>query len=573
MEAFADESVNEITIMCSTQSAKTLTILCLLAWAIAEDPGPILWVTASMQEARKLAKGRLIPLLEHCAPVASKIPRERGRRMTCEIYFPSAPLIICGSESEAALSSTPYRYVLLDEVRLYPAGALEQVTERMTSYTHNWKKVIISTPDLEQDALHRSFLLGDQRHYEIKCPGCGHFQELQWKEHETKGGLKWDTNEITKPGGRYNFDRLGDTVRYECEACGFVMKDNITDRKKLSGEGGGRYVVRNPNAPTNHRSYNWSKLLPWWPDWKKQVYAFLEAKAKLEWGDHHALKEHINHHRGQPWTDRLRYAADEKFIHLRARDYNPREIWADEARRFATIDVQGKGGRHFWILIRAWAPAARSRLLHYSRMWSIEEVRQLLADWNVSPDNVGIDAATFTSEVYKYVVESGFRWKAMKGDDKPFYRVADRNFIFTRSRADPAIGTALQGRVRPIDLFLWSKPSALDRLTLFQHGMSGDWQIYRDLDGFDGVDGRPQPRGVSDEYAQQVTAFERRERLDARGVVRTEFHAKREPHAADCEQMQIICAAATDLFAGTHFLTAPDLPLFTQPAAEPARSE
>ncbi|MFZ4695702.1 MAG: phage terminase large subunit family protein, partial [Verrucomicrobiia bacterium] len=52
MEAFADESVNELSCMCSAQSAKTLTMLCLLAWAIAEDPGPILWVTSSVQEAR-----------------------------------------------------------------------------------------------------------------------------------------------------------------------------------------------------------------------------------------------------------------------------------------------------------------------------------------------------------------------------------------------------------------------------------------------------------------------------------------------------------------------------------------
>jgi Phage terminase large subunit (GpA) len=53
MEAFADESVNEISAMCSAQSAKTLTILCLMAWAIAEDPGPILWVTASLHQENK----------------------------------------------------------------------------------------------------------------------------------------------------------------------------------------------------------------------------------------------------------------------------------------------------------------------------------------------------------------------------------------------------------------------------------------------------------------------------------------------------------------------------------------
>ena len=73
-------------------------------------------------------------------------------------------------------------------------------------------------------------------------------------------------------------------------------------------------------------------------------------------------------------------------------------------------------------------------------------------------------------------------------------------------------------------------PSALDRLALFMHGMLGDWAIPPDSD---------------DEYRQQVTAYERRERTDVRGIVRTEWHAKREDHDADGEQMQIDCAAAT----------------------------
>jgi hypothetical protein len=63
---------------------------------------------------------------------------------------------------------------------------------------------------------------------------------------------------------------------------------------------------------------------------------------------------------------------------------------------------------------------------------------------------------------------------------------------------------------------------------------------------------------VDPEYAQQVTAYERRERTDPRGVVHTEWHSKRENHYADCEQMQIICAAVLEL------LSAPRDPLFNQ---------
>ncbi len=600
MEAFADEEVNEIAAMCSAQSAKTLTILCLMAWAIAEDPGPILWVTSSLSEARKFAKMRLVPLLERCGPVAARFPRERNRKTTLEIYFPGAPLIITGSESEASLQQTPFRYIFLDETRSYPPGAVEMVSKRTRSFTYNYKRVFISTPDMEGDAVHRAFLNGDQRHYEVKCPGCGHFQELVWKDKDEKGGLKWDTlaNDVielhtgdkiegriadiadngaaaavvlkveggveqkidaddirsiaraTKPDGKYDLDRIKATVRYECEACEHRVHNNDNERKPLTQEGNGRWVVKNPQAPSNTRSFFWNALLPHWTNWADQVVEFLTATEALKnWNDFAPLKDHINETRGQPWTDRLRYASDEKFIHLRSLKYDPREIWADEKRRFGTIDVQARGGRHYWLLIRAWGLAARSRLLYYAKLWSIEEVRAILADWKVEPVNVAIDAGTFTSEVYKYVVESGYRWKAMKGDDRPFFRVTDRqagvarNMMYQISMADPAIGTALQGQVRPIQQYIWSKPSALDRLALFQHGLAGDWRIFP---------------GVTEEYAVQATAYERRQRTDARGVIRTEWHQKREDHATSDELMQIVSAAATDL------LSAPDLPLFQQ---------
>lgn len=549
MEEFADESVNEISCMCSAQSAKTLTILCLLCWAIAEDPGPILWVTKSIQEARKLAKSRLLPLLERCGPVAAKLPRQRELKTTLEIYFPGAPLIIVGADSPASLQSTPYRYIFLDEVRSYKPGAVEMVEQRTTSYPHNYKKVIISTPSEEQDVVHRAFLSGDQQHWFAECINaqCRHLQELLWKDKGTKGGLKWDTNETTKPEGKYNFDELAKTIRYECEACGCHMKDEPAVRKHLASNGDWRAM--NPNAPSNVKSHTWGQLLPWWTSWKKQVFQFLTATAALEWNDHEPLKGHMTETRGQPWADRLRYAKDEKFIEKREREYDPRATWLDEngnpveRRRFATIDVQGKGGRHFYLVIRAWGFGGRSRKLFSAKVWSMDELRQHLAEWKVPADNVAIDAGNWQSEVFQYVIDSGYRWKAMKGDDAPFFRVDGQNRIYTFTDYDPAIGTAMAGRVRPIKLWIFSKPATLDRLKLFQHGLAGDWIFYK---------------GASEEYKIQVTASVRRERTDSKGVVRIEWISQREDHYEDCERMQITCAAVTEL------LSAPTqgLPLF-----------
>lgn len=528
MESFADESINEIVCMVSAQSAKTLTFLCLLAWAIAEDPGPMLWVAANKEEAKKLAKGRLLPLLEKCGPVLSKMPTTRDRKTTLEIYFPGAPLIITGAESTAAHQSTPYRYLFLDEARSYRKGALEMIAKRVRSYTHNYKKVIFSTPDMEKDALHRAFLIGDRRKFFTFCCNdeCRHPQVLEWKDKKDKGGVKWDTDDATRPGGKWDWDKLAATVRYECERCGHQHRDEPEIRKRLSGNGAWRPT--NDLAPSNMRTYHWNALLPWWTKWADQVKEWLMAREALRFGDHLPMKDHINETRGEVWSDQFRFADEEKIIEAREIEYNPLEAWEAEARRFLVGDVQARGGRHFWLVGRAWAAGGRSRLLVERKVYTREEILDTANQYGISEDNIILDCGFAPQEVFQMVVDSGYRWKAFKGDDKPFFERGGRRFMWSQTEFDPALGTAMQGRVRPIKQFLWSKPMALERLTLMMHGQTGEWHVYRE---------------TSRDYRLQVTAWQRRERVGPRGDAISEWVAVREPHMSDCEQMQVVAAA------------------------------
>ncbi|CAB4158868.1 Bacteriophage lambda, GpA [uncultured Caudovirales phage] len=538
MECFADEGINEITCMCSAQSAKTLTILVLMCWAIAEDPGPILWVTSSEKEGKKLSKSRLMPLLERCAPVAAKLPQNKSQKMTLEIYFPGAPLVIVGCEAEAGLQSTPYRYVFCDEARQYPKGALEMLSKRFRSYPHNYKKVIISTPDMEGDALHRTYLAGSQEKWFVKCPKCGDEHELLWGDKNSHGGVKWTKNKETYDDelNTYRFDDLDKTVRYCCwnEACDHEWRDVIADRKYLSTNG--RWVAQNPNAPSNSVSFNWNAVLPWWASLTSQVREFLSAKAALEWADPAPLKDHMNETRGQVWTDQYVYTGGEKYIDERIADYNPEETWPEEVRRIMTIDVQGAGGRHFYFVIRAWSYRGWSRLIQHGVVWSWEEIALVAQQWGVEPNNVVIDTGAWAPECYKQVVASGYRYKAFKGDDKDTYRVKGKSYIYSVTSADPAIGTSLQGRVRTIDLVLWAKYGALLRLYAFMHGDLGKWEIHAN---------------ASAEYKLQATSWDRRQRTNRDGSQTMEWYQKnaRKDHYSDCEQMQVVAAAITGLLS------------------------
>ena len=556
MEDFADPGVNEITVVCAAQSAKTLTLLALLAWIIAEDPGPTLWVTAKLGEAKKLSKGRVLPLLEKCAPVAERMPTNRMMKTTLEIYFPGAPFFMTGAESPASLQSTPFRYVILDEARSYPKGALEMVSKRFRSYSHNYKKIIITTPGPEGDAVHRSFLAGHQARWVVRCPKCDNYHEMLWGDPKTHGGLKWDKNEKSYDSekGIYIFDELRKTIRYHCwnPECDFVFRDEMAHRKHISTDG--EWKSANPDAPSNHKSYTWNALMPWWPAWDTQVIEFLMAKKAMEWSDWHPLRDHINETRGEPWTDQLRYADDDKYLEGREADYDPLEPWDDEVRRFMSVDVQGAGGRHFWYVIRAWGAGAKSRLLAYGKALSWEELKSKAAEWGVAPDNVMVDSGQWAPEVYQQVMDSGYRWKALKGDDKDGYKIHGKTYLFQKSMVDPTLGRKKDLRVRDIELYVWAKYGVIARLYAFLHGTMGDWRVFH---------------GTGDDYKLQVTVWDRRARVGRNGHESLEWYQRRtEDHLADCEQMQIVGAAAVGLLHMPE-----ELELWAKAAKEKAEQE
>jgi hypothetical protein len=521
-----------------------LTLLVLVAWVIAEDPGPILWITKSVTEAKKLMKTRLKPMLEMCVPVKEKMPTDKSLNTLLEIYFPGASLILAGSESAASLQSTPYRYVIMDEARSYPKGAVEMASKRVRSFTHSSKRIIISTPSKEKDVVDRNYRAGDMREPFMVCPDCGDDHKLDWcvkkekGEGYAKGGLNWD--KVLDENKKYDFDKTLDSVRYECwnPECEKVWRDEMFDRKWISRNS--HWVAGNPSAPKTARSFAWNALLPWWPSWKDQVREFIEATAALEFGDWHPLKDHFNETRGEDWTDRKRFGSDEDEAALKARAcaYDPMAKIDWEIRRFMTVDVQGKGGRHFKYVIRAWGHHGQSRLIAYGTTWSIEEIRSMQELHKVHPDNVALDSGAYSSEIYGYIVDSGYHWKALKGDDKYFFTEKGVKRFYTESSADPAIGTSQEGRVKLIPLYMWATYGAIDRLFSYMNGSLGRWEVFNDID-------EPEHEG----YVLEVTAKGYRDKENATGKVLQQIYNKRvDDHWCDCEQMQIVCADASGLF-------------------------
>lgn len=519
MEVFSDNRVSDISIMCSAQSAKTQTIVCLLAWAIAEDPGPCMWVQAAQDEAKTFARTRLMPTLEDCAPVAELFPTDRFEKSTLEINFATMPLIINGANSQSKLQSKPIRWLFLDEVRNYPPGALEMVLKRTRAFW-NARRVIISTPSVSDDSVHRAFLAGDQRRYHVLCAGCGQRSPLAW------ANIKWDTNETTCPSaGNWNFDALAPTIRYECPGCGHAVRDVPDERKRMAA--GGVWVKSNPDAPASRASFTWNAILPPWVRWRDLAEEFLRAKEAVKVGAIEPLKTFINESLGEPWEERAEEDVDE----MKLSDYSMEDC-APDGQAFLTVDRQKD---HMPAVVRSWSEGGASKLVWCGKCLTFEEVDEVRARFSLSPRRVVIDSGYDTAEVYEACVRFG--WTAVKDEDRADYLhklnsgKMVRRIYSPPQRGDPAMGKTAQGK-RYCPLFLLAtNPTINDMLQRFRAGHGPAWEL---------------PKNTPKDYLYQMSSMTKRRRhrsTDGREIWEWVKIGKRPNDFWACERMQIAAAA------------------------------
>jgi len=532
LEAFSDPNVSELVTMCSAQSAKTQMVMVALFWAVAESPGPIQWVMAAADEAKEFARTRLIPEVLNCKPVAALLASEPG---LTSIDFIGSAFLMTGANSKSKLQSNPKRYLFLDEVRNYPPGAYEMVRKRVRSF-RNSKICTISTPDKTNDPVHRAYLDGNQQCWHFACPACGHEQQLHFRQ------FKWDKNETTRPEGRWDFDKLADTIRFECEKCAHPIKDTPSNRRMVCGGG---WIAMNPDAPRNRVSFHWNAFLPPWVRWRDNVVEFITSYSVLKNGDHESYKSFINETLGEPWEDRLKEVTDFGALEHRRASYSLGEPTPDGWVPILSIDVQKD---HYRYVCRAVGPLGASRLVAFGSVTATADDAELDAlpgKLGVDAGNVCIDSGHAAARVYRICMRNG--WKAFKGNDTEYFtaKINDADGhekkvrrLWVLAYVDPALGMKSDGprRPKPIKLFHWSNPGIKDVVAEWMAGLGPDWCIPND--------DTEQMR----DYISQVTAQRRVEQVDAKGTVRHVWmQTRRDNHYGDCEEMIAVAMLAKRL--------------------------
>ena len=511
MDAFSDDVTEQIILVKATQMGGTSAMENALGSAIDQDPGPAMMVYPSDQLAKRTVESKLEPMFKACPALAAKYRAHESEDLAQR--FDGMTVYLTGANSPADLSSTPIRYLFLDEVDKYPGSTKKEsdpvslAVERTKSYRLNRKIFMASTPTLKTGLIWRAKEAAEaEKHYFVPCPHCGAFIELKFAQ------LKW-------PGKEEEPDPIqrARRARYVCQECGCIL----TDRDKPAMLRAGRWQFVRKDSQTPRSVAFWmNTLYSPFTTFEEVVREFLKVK-----DDPEMLHNFVNSWLAEPWEDtKLKTSAElvlERQTETPAWQLPP---WT----KLLTGGIDVQENSIYWT-IRAWGDHMTSQCVAHGQALSGAELEQVMgtvfplpSGGSLMVDLALMDSGDQTDAIYEFcllhadwVIPSKGSSKALPG----FYRVSTIDKAGSRANGLQLV-LVDTGKYKDMIAARMRRPNG-----------SGSWMVYK---------------GCDLDYAQQVTAEHKvTERSGGRQVERwvvKSTHA--DNHYLDCE---VYAACAADL--------------------------
>ena len=311
MEAFTDPKVRKIVMVAASQVGKSELELNIIGYIIDQDPGSVLYVQPTLDDARKFSRLRIAPMIRDSKKLKAKVSDVKAKDSGNTILqksFPGGMLTITGSNSASALASTPARYIIGDERDRWAVSAGSEgdpwgLAEARQTTFYNAKSVEVSTPTIKGASnIEDSYSKGTQERWCHQCPDCGEYGEIIFDRIQFE-------HTATKVRGK-KFYTINGPITWACPHCGCINTEETMRRQPA------KWVAENPDAYTKGVRSFWLNAFssPWTP-WEKIVLKFLDAKEDPE-----KLKVVFNTLLGELWEDRGDLA-DEDTMLARREDY------------------------------------------------------------------------------------------------------------------------------------------------------------------------------------------------------------------------------------------------------------
>jgi phage terminase large subunit GpA-like protein len=262
-EAIGDPGLERVTVIKPVRVGYTTLLTAALAGYVANDPAPILCLLPAEADCRDYVVSDLEPTFA-ASPVVSRAlaeDREEGERNTIlSRRFPGGSLKVVAARAPRNLRRHTARVLFIDEADAMeptPEGSPILLAERRTLSFPNRKIVMGSTPTFE-DTSHvlRAYAASDRRIFEVPCPECGTFSEIQWQD------IRW-------PEGR------PEEAAWCCPSCGAL----VAERHKPAMVAAGRWRATAPEV-RGHAGFRLNALVSLHENasWGRLAAEFLAAK-------------------------------------------------------------------------------------------------------------------------------------------------------------------------------------------------------------------------------------------------------------------------------------------------------
>lgn len=316
MRAFTDPRVRKVVIVAGSQIGKTECELNCLAYLMDQDPGTVLFVHPTLEDAKKFSRLRVEPMIRDCPRLSRKVRDvERGggqAKTVLQKSFPGGMLMLTGSNAPSALASTPARYIFGDERDRWALSAGREgdpwkLAEARQTTFYNAKAIEVSTPTVRSASnIEAAYARGTQERWVTRCPECGEWHDIDFSDIR----FEFDTDRVN---GRRSY-RLRGEPEWCCPSCGCLVSE------RRVREAPSRWRADNPAAlEASHVRSFWLNAFssPWVP-WSRICLDFLEARE-----DPQRLQVVYNTLLGRLWEDRGDTVSDDEML-SRREDYGTR---------------------------------------------------------------------------------------------------------------------------------------------------------------------------------------------------------------------------------------------------------
>jgi phage terminase large subunit GpA-like protein len=290
LDTLSDPTVWQTVIRSCTQLLKTSCIQIGTAYAIDQDPGPILIVQPNGTDAVSFSKERISPMVRDIPVLKAKISKSKSRsaeNTITEKWFQGGLLAVTSAGSPSNLARRAIRYLFCDEEDKWvlSAGAegkpFSLALKRTATYRHKKKVIRCCSPTVAGSSIDKAYEDSDRREFYVPCPVCGHEQSMMLK---FRAQVRWDSSLPTR-------EEQARTARYHCEDCDAPWDDAA----RWDAVERGRWVAHAPFAGI--AGFWISELYSPWKTLHEIVLDYLTKKDSPE-----DLQTFINTSLAENWT-------------------------------------------------------------------------------------------------------------------------------------------------------------------------------------------------------------------------------------------------------------------------------